>query len=510
MAEEVGHPTAAHGEGPAVEDVAGALLSLALDSGRLALLRVDAPGPTVSFTAAPSAAGGLGDLVAGGPEPWAAWAGRLTTGPGVDPTALLDLVTTGEPAEFRGRAVDANGVATSVLVRIRPGGAGPGGPLAEGTVSDITDFKRSEHELERRNRLLEGIFSASPDAISLVDAGGTIVYISDAASDVLGAAPAELIGQRVMDVVMVHPDDKATVAEGMGQVLDGSVKHHLSRFRVSRPRGDGVIEVHRHAISGRDGGTSGMVTVLRDVTFEVSLAARASRAEAARADMLAELGRQVLTPLQSVLSLADLAAVEPDPAELREVARRMALAGRHLLELVDETVEVAGLDMGAPGAAMVPVDLAASAREVADLLASEAAERTISLVVGPFSTAPVLAERRRLHQVLVSLASNALRVPAGGREVRLSSASHGGRTVVTAARSAPGSSGEAAKQLLTPGVLAESAARSLEGDGSGLVVSRQLTEAMGGRLGVEVGPAGPVFWAELVAADRDDPGDRSD
>ena len=171
---------------------------------------------------------------------------------------------------------------------------------------------------------------------------------------------------------------------------------------------------------------------------EANLALRTSLAETdsanrAKSEFLSRMSHELRTPLNAILGFA------PDPADARPRPRgnegvgHILKAGRHLLGLIDEVLDIARIEAGRLTLSLEPVDVGLSVREVLDLARPLAAQRDIPLVneVGAPQGLYVQADQQRLTQVLLNLVSNAIKYNrvmgaghggmrgAGGRRLRL-------------------------------------------------------------------------------------------
>jgi signal transduction histidine kinase len=189
----------------------------------------------------------------------------------------------------------------------------------------------------------------------------------------------------------------------------------------------------------------------------------------------------------------------------RKAMGRVRMAGRHLLSLLENVMDMVRLDAGAVTVAAVPVRLREVAREAVDLLAPAAAARLQALTLAHGPEVVVVGDQARIRQVLVNLLGNAVKfTPEGGRV-----------TVATAARESGGTPrGEVRVSDTGPGIPeAERAAvfepyyRSAEtarapGVGLGLAISHALVARMGGALSVESEVGAGTTFVLALPADR--------
>lgn len=217
-------------------------------------------------------------------------------------------------------------------------------------------------------------------------------------------------------LALLHPEDRQRI-EALGRAAgDGSNPLLRGRYRVIRP--DGELR-HIDAIGVlRDShdGAPQMFGVLRDVTDEVSRASfqfekeAAERTARARTAFLSRLSHELRTPLNAILGLAQVIEMDPgEPLRPRQATRVKLLleSGWQLLHLVDDVLDITAIDSGFVTVRSAPTDL----RAVVDLSLSlvEPERQAFEIEVRnevPEHLEPVLADPRRLQQVLVNLFSN--------------------------------------------------------------------------------------------------------
>lgn len=236
------------------------------------------------------------------------------------------------------------------------------------------------------------------------------------------------------------------------------------------------------------------------------LAARAAEAQAAsraKTDFLSRTSHELRTPLNAILGFAQLLEVDLNETPAASKVTHILNAGRHLLTLIDEVLDIARIEAGELKLAQVPVSLQPLLAEACALVAPLAAQHGIGLeysAVAPEYAA--LADRQRLLQVLLNLLSNAIKYNRAGGWVRLSVLVQQGRARIEVRDSGVGIAAALLPRLFTPFDRLDAALNGTEGTGLGLTVSRQLIENMGGSIEVESREGvGSVFTLSLALAE---------
>ena len=149
---------------------------------------------------------------------------------------------------------------------------------------------------------------------------------------------------------------------------------------------------------------------------QANLALRIATAEAeaanrAKSDFLSRMSHELRTPLNAILGFAQILEMRDLGPRDNQGLEYILKAGRHLLELINQVLDIAQIEVGRLAISIEPVDLGLTAREVLQMVSPLAAQRGILLVneiEGPHG--PYLqADQQRLKQVLLNLLSNAIK-----------------------------------------------------------------------------------------------------
>jgi signal transduction histidine kinase len=217
---------------------------------------------------------------------------------------------------------------------------------------------------------------------------------------------------------------------------------------------------------------------------------------------LANVSHELRTPLNSVIGFSDLLLTMASPESpltdtQRDYLETIARNGRHLLDLINELLDLSKIAAGRMQLTLEPLALAALFREVADTVRAQLEARKHKLAIEPErQPLTVTADRGRLRQVLLNLLSNAIKFTTDGGRITLSAQLAGDRVRVAVSDSGIGIAPEDQQKLFQEFVqLDGSPSRRFEGTGLGLALSKRLVELQGGTIGVEsqLGK-GSTFW----------------
>lgn len=226
---------------------------------------------------------------------------------------------------------------------------------------------------------------------------------------------------------------------------------------------------------------------LRLTRLESEVAASAAqRLAALTEERLGHMAHDFKTPLAAILGFSQLAQTTADPTKAVSYADTIHKAGRHLLDLVTDT-----LDARAEIPEGETADVAVQAEEAAAFCRPLSSVTPIEVAVP--SGLKVGMRPVRLREVLLNLLSNALKY-APGKPVRVQADATAGEVVVTVADNGPGIPEAARARLFDDGVRLDGAAAQAEGHGTGLSVVRTLVTLAGGAVSVGDAPGGGALF----------------
>jgi CheY-like chemotaxis protein/nitrogen-specific signal transduction histidine kinase len=224
-------------------------------------------------------------------------------------------------------------------------------------------------------------------------------------------------------------------------------------------------------------------------------------ASRAKSEFLSRMSHELRTPLNAILGFAQLLEMDSLNTDQHESVEQILKAGRHLLDLINEVLDIARIEAGRLVVSIESVSVKEVIQEGLDLVAPLAVARDIQLKVeaAGISDRFIFVDRQRLKQVLLNLLSNAVKYNRPGGSVALSYAEvQGGRLRINVSDTGPGIPPDRLGQLFTPFERLGAEQTGVEGTGLGLALSKRLVEAMRGTLGVQstVGQ-GSTFWMEF-------------
>jgi CheY-like chemotaxis protein/anti-sigma regulatory factor (Ser/Thr protein kinase) len=218
------------------------------------------------------------------------------------------------------------------------------------------------------------------------------------------------------------------------------------------------------------------------------------------------MSHELRTPMNAILGFAELLHSDPGASLApghRDWAGQIVGGATHLLELINELLDLGRIDAGDLQVQQLPVAVQPLVEECLSLVRSLAATHQVQLQArGMGSATPaVLGDRKRIKQVLLNLLGNAIKYNHAQGVVALNARTEGGQLVLEVRDTGPGLSAADQARLFTPFERLAASDSAVEGTGLGLALSRHLVEVMAGRMGVRSQPgAGSTFWFSLPLA----------
>lgn len=402
-----------------------------------------------------------------------------------------------------------------------------------GTLQDVTREVEAANEVRQARELLQRIVDGSPDWIFAKDMQHRFVMVNEAFATSMGLAPQRLLGR--MDSEILLADSRDGNAKPDLDVVHEEDRIALSggEFRNSNDRvvfADGtvhILDTLKGPLRNRDGDVSGLFCISRDVTerrrfmedlqrlndsLEVKVAQRtqdlvrakelAESANQAKTDFLSCMSHELRTPLNGILGFSEYLNLNlKDPGQ-REDARMIHNAGTHLLQLVNDLLDMSKIEARRMELSLTWAPLEPLVRELKLLHQAAATQKGIlvSLEFSGHLPRSIYTDATRFRQILNNLLHNAVKFTAKG-EVRLSVRPAVGGLTFEVRDTGVGIAPEDIPRLFERFLqLDRFNTRRQGGAGLGLALARELAVLLGGNITVESTPGiGSTFtiWHPL-------------
>ncbi len=312
---------------------------------------------------------------------------------------------------------------------------------------------------------------------------------------------------------MTHPDEQQTVLAAAMNAVQRNEPLDIDA-RIVRPDGEVRTIAHRAQIQRNEAGAAvRQLGACWDITerqrAEEALRekAAAERASKAKSEFLSRISHELRTPLNAILGFAQILDIDRSTPLLpmqRERVEHIMAAGRHLLALINDVLDLSRIEAGADRLNLQPTDLMPVIDACLALLAEQAAAQGVALKppLMPPALPKAWVDPTRLQQVLLNLLSNAIKYNRAGGRVEIGiTQPRPGRVAVLVSDTGAGMSEAQVAQLFQPFNRLGRETQPIPGAGIGLTITQRLVEQMGGSLSVRSSPdVGSEFMVLLRAA----------
>jgi len=326
----------------------------------------------------------------------------------------------------------------------------------------------------------EAVLSSMGEGLLVIDAGGMISQINEAACRILDLDPGEVLGLSLEDC---PPRGKISL---IAQMLEkkGPNPGEGESARFSLDLQEKVVELSLAPIRHRQGSSEegGVVLNLRDVTKQAEL-------DRMKTDLISIVSHEIRSPLANIIGYIDLVLTDPSHPVREEQANFLSVAKRNgakLAALVDDMLDLSRLEAGKVEMNSGDVDLEYLINFAVLSFRNEAANRNISLTKQVSGAPHAAGDSDRLLQVLTNLLSNAIKYTSEGGAVEVSGESCGETVILKVTDSGIGLQPEDQARLFQRFFRVRSPeTRKISGTGLGLSIAKSIVDAHGGRLTVQ-------------------------
>jgi len=376
---------------------------------------------------------------------------------------------------------------------------------------EIENRTQGERALSQSEQRFRSIFENAPIGIAFTDLNGGFQEVNAQFCKLVGYSAEALMAQRSIDVT--HEDDRREDIRLARRLMRGEIPFYRRIKRYNRP--DGSVMHARVLVSllrGTDGRPHRLVGVVEDITDQLRIEAldrdreAAVAANQAKNEFLSRMSHELRTPMNAILGFTQLMqmdAAEPLPPGQRSRAQQIAQAGWHLLEMINDTLDLSRIESGSLRLEPVPLELPPLLARALALVQHNATERglAISQRIDP-AAVRLVGDPTRVTQILTNLLSNAVKYNRAGGSVSIEATSPEEGWIEVAVRDTGlGLTEEQRAALFQPFNRLGRERTGLPGTGIGLVISQRLAEMMGGSLRAEgVDGPGACFVLRLPSA----------
>jgi PAS domain S-box-containing protein len=385
-----------------------------------------------------------------------------------------------------------------------------------GTMVDVTDLVESQRAFREAEARYRSIIDNALEGVYISSLDGRMIVANRALAEINGYdSPEELI-LSVKDIAKewyVRPERRQEFVEAMAR--DGEVRNFESEVYRHKSRERIWVQENARLVSDETGkalyyeGTVQEITQRKNFERQLMVARRAAEASnRAKSEFLANMSHELRTPLNAIMGFAQILRDrwnDPEHAKVAEYSSDILLSAQHLYGLISEILDYSKIDSGTVQLVEGPIDVNALCTHCVHMISERANRAGLKLKLELPERLPALnADERRITQVLLNLATNAVKfTPAGGTVTVAAGIEPSGNLVMSVADSGIGISEKDLERVFEPFVQVNRAAHpQQEGAGLGLSICKNLIELHQGRIEVSSKPQRGTTVRVILPASR--------
>ncbi len=356
------------------------------------------------------------------------------------------------------------------------------------------------------------------EALIVVDRRGNIVLANAAFATLNGKPAEELMGVQADTLAWV---DNYETESGLPwqRVLDSGESERDAMIGFTDTEGSArKFKVNCSPVTGAKGRVGGVLISMDDITLleEKEMLLRqsmeaAEQANQAKSAFLSNMSHEIRTPMTAILGFTEVLkrGLSLSSHERNRHLSTISRSGQHLLELINDVLDLSKVESGAMDVESIPTTLGPLANEVIKVLHVKAQEKDIGLELVVETSMPehVLSDPSRLRQIMTNLVGNAIKfTESGGVKLVLRHDADTQHVLIAVTDTGIGMNDKQQASIFDAFTQADSSiTRRFGGTGLGLSISRKLAEALGGSIEVDSTPGeGSTFSVRVPTGDVSD------
>ena len=368
-------------------------------------------------------------------------------------------------------------------------------------------------DAQRERQYFEELVLNSPVAVVTLDTSHNIVSCNPAFEKLYGYPQAEVIGRNLDELISTDTSRSEAVAITQHVLAEGAMRSIGRRRR----RDGSLVDVEVLGVPVRvEGRLVGLMGLYHDISELTQARQAAEEASNAKSQFLASMSHELRTPLNAIIGYSEMLeeeVVELEHPELAPDLQKIRSAGKHLLALINDILDLSKIEAGKIELDLEEFDVGEMIRDVATTIQPLVAKNANQLVVEADGLGTMQGDQTKIRQMLLNLLSNACKFTDKGR-------------LTLQATRLPGTDGRDPDRLrfrvsdsgigMTPAQLTRifeafaqaeaSTSRRYGGTGLGLAITKRFAELMGGDVTVESEPGKGSHFTITVPARGPEPG----
>lgn len=374
-------------------------------------------------------------------------------------------------------------------------------------VMEVTELKQVETALRERQEQFRQLVETIREVFFITSKTGEILYVSPAYEQLWGQRCQELYENPGNWLASIHPEDQQRVAAQLQeQLIQGIPLEQI--YRIIDPQG------HQHWIQSRSfpveneaGEVYRFVGLAEDITprqeFQATLKEAKDKADAAnkaKSEFLANMSHEIRTPMNAILGFSELLKERISEPMSHSYIESIVASGKTLLSLINDILDLSKIEAGKLEISCEPVNLRGLMDEIRSIFWQKAAQKNLALLIDMDESVPdgIYFDQVRLRQILFNVVGNALKFTQQGYVSLcvscqpLNAPENSANTVTLKIAVKDTGIGIAPQeQALIFEAFKQSRGQSTReygGTGLGLMITRRLTQMLGGTLELESQP----------------------
>lgn len=311
----------------------------------------------------------------------------------------------------------------------------------------------------------------------------------------------------------IHPDDRQLVIDSINACVEGKAPYDIEHRVIWDDNSVHWLHEKGNVVLDAKGKPLHMLGAVQDVTARrdyqqqlESTQIEAENANRAKSEFLSSMSHELRTPLNAILGFSQLLKDDPYTPlsnDQDESIDEIIKAGDHLLELINEVLDLSRIEAGHLNLTLEAVKLADVIRDCDNLMRPLAQKHDISLETNIENIEGTIlwADKTRLKQVILNFLSNAIKYNLPKGKVIIDVQIKNDLAKICVSDSGKGMSTDVMSHLFQPFNRLGAENTDIEGTGIGLIITKRLIDGMGGEIGAESEPnKGSTFWCTLPLA----------